>query len=154
MKVLYRIPRWWLAAYAPDVPRAYAMFQEFLAGLSLSLTGLAKDIGVDQSTVSRWAVGRSHPTPEQMKALLGAVQSRISAIVAAAERAGRATEALDGVTQAVLDSKSGSHRGLQNLRGAARKLHEVLRESGAEPSPKRRQSRRRNPVRVSKVSDA
>ena len=134
------IPKSWLAAYAPDIPKAYEVFRVFLASLSLSLTDLAKDIGVDQSTVSRWAVGRSRPTPEQMKALLAALQSRIEGIAAAAERATQATEALHRVVQAFeasLEPKTPGRGSAQAIRRAAQKLHEVVKEPNVQRPPSR-----------------
>ncbi len=133
-----RIPKWWLAAYAPDIPRAYESFQTSLARFSLSLTDLAEDIGVDQSTVSRWAVGRTRPTPEQMKALLTALQARIKVMATVAERTARAVEGLRGVTQAFEESlvpKGAPPVGVEGIRRAARKLHDVMNEVEKQHSP-------------------
>lgn len=133
IRVLGTIPKWWIATYAADIARAYDVFRAFLADLGLSLTDLARDIGVDQSTVSRWAVGRSHPTPDQMKRLLVALQSRIKSIAAATERVTRVAEGLHGVVQAFEASLKQSDAGdapTQGFRGAAQRLHEALKESG------------------------
>lgn len=142
-----RIPRWWLAAYASDIPRVYEVFQDLLGGLSLSLSDLAKDIGVDQSTVSRWALGRTQPTPAQMKKLLAAVRLRITAIGAAAEGVSRAVEAFEGVGHA-FESKGGGHA--RRIRRAAQGLQKVLKELEA-GWPKRQLVRRSKRGRASKV---
>ncbi len=143
IRILGIIPTWWRTDYAPDVPRAYDVFRAFLSSLRLSLTDLANDIGVSQSTVSRWAVGRSDPTPQQMEALIAALRSRIERIGAAAERASRTTEGLDGVVkafEAYLKPRAGA-AALPRLRQAAQTLHAAVKESEVARPPTRRRVR-------------
>ncbi len=150
------IPRWWLAAYAPDIPKAYELFSAFLAGLSLSLTDLAKDIGVDQSTISRWAVGRSRPRPEQMKAVLLALQLRLKAMAADMQHIMGATEALQGVVgafEASLESDSSGQTAAGEIRRAARKLHVALKDFGVGHGPTKHSVEPKSKRRLVKSDD-
>jgi transcriptional regulator with XRE-family HTH domain len=61
------IPAWFLALdMRNDTPEVYGAFRAVLDMLPISMTELARRLGVTQPTVSRWASGAATPSLEDM----------------------------------------------------------------------------------------
>lgn len=95
------VPVWWLHV-GVDMEWVYDVFRYVLAEMSMPQHELAMELGVYQSTVSRWASGERRPSLADMERALGIVvegtaekqrkAELVAAVVAEAQTAVRAGE--------------------------------------------------------------
>ena len=121
-----RIPDWWFGL-RPEHRRAiYTLFQAVLRDLPMSHSALAHKVGVNQSTVSRWASGQTQPSLEHMVAAVEAVGERLAQLHERVDRTGRALHAVEAVREAV------RRHDLAGAATAAGKVGKVLDEDSQE----------------------
>ena len=95
--VVARIPTWWLDLGADAAGKLGKLFARVMEDLPMSQAELAKAVKVDQSTVARWANGRTTPPPELMLKAVKAVQAHAENLL---QRANTAHQALQHVAAA------------------------------------------------------
>ena len=61
-----RVPSWWLAVDDTGPAEIEILFSAMLSQMPLTAADLASQMGVNQSTVSRWATGRASPSLKDM----------------------------------------------------------------------------------------
>ncbi len=84
------LPRWVLALDLQNEPgEVYGVFREVLEVLPMSRTELARQLGVSQPTISRWASGTATPSLEDMARVVRIVGARTREILECAERSER-----------------------------------------------------------------
>ena len=89
-----RVPRWWLAVGVDGPAEIKIIFSALLAQMPLTTADLASEIGVNPSTISRWATGGARPSLKDMV--------RASEIIAAeTERLNRFAQEVSGALQVV-----------------------------------------------------
>ena len=113
------IPWWvvWLGPGEGDAMRQ--VVRELLSDLPLSQQELAAEIGVDASTVSRWAAGRTVPSVSELRAVHQVLESRLARLRARVEWGGQLLDALDVV------GRPGKF-GFKAQQAAREKVHELL----------------------------
>ena len=85
-----RVPAWYAATgLHGENARIYKAFQQFLHNLPLSYTHLAGEVGVSQPAVSRWASDVTHPSLDEMSAVVDVVRSKLDEITEQTERFAR-----------------------------------------------------------------
>src|SRR5438445_7108758 len=120
---MVQVPGWMVAGVPfEDMKKTYAVFRKLLKSLPLSHSELAHKIGVDQSTVSRWARGGSRPTLKEMKAAISAIELRIEAVQ---QRVRHASEVVGAVESAVAAFSRGGPQVFDRVRDATQELHRL-----------------------------
>ena len=127
--MLTRYP-WWVVFLDPaDGKKMRSLFKDFLADLPFSQTELAKALGVEQPTVSRWASGKSTPNPDQMQAVVAVVESRMAEIMAEVQEKVQLTkQVLDAAKDVAASQRSMSDGGFKKLKTAREKLRKLLQK--------------------------
>ena len=117
---------WWLVLFGPeDGDKMRALFKDYLADPPLSQTELAKALGVEQPTVSRWAAGKSTPNLEQMQAVLAVVRSRMAEIQ---ERTNQLGSVLDAAQDVAAGQRRGNAIGFKRWKAAREKVAKLLHQ--------------------------
>ena len=77
---IIRIPTWVLALGPATAALLHNLFTEVMDDLPMPQAELAERLGVDQSTVGRWAKGRSAPNTETMQKAIEEVRSYLESL--------------------------------------------------------------------------
>ena len=106
-----RVPAWFTAVGNTTAAESlYELFREVVLNLPMSSTELAREIGVSQPTVSRWAHDTAHPSLDEMALTLEIITRRLRETEATIARAATCVMlALEAVTLqklAALDPES------------------------------------------------
>lgn len=120
-----RIPSWWLAVGADNAERLEELFVQVMQDLPMSQAQLAGRIGVDQSTVARWARGRTTPPPGVM---LQAVREVRDYLKPQFERASVASNAFQHLLSLAEDEQAKGMQAGQEEVEAIKDLLESLEE--------------------------
>ena len=125
----------WVARLDPeDWDAMRQVVRELLSDLPLSQQELAAEVGVDPSTVSRWAAGKTIPSTSELRAVLEVLESRLARLRAKVEWGRPLVDAFDVVVHP-------RKVGFKARQAAREKLHELLGESTKRTG---RGSRKRN----------
>jgi len=99
------IPRWQLAVGSTPSLAVEMEFKAVLNDLPMSHSALAEKLDIAQSTVSRWARGKTSPSLEQMVRTIDAVKDRLEELSERTDKAGRVIEAVQSATDAKTDEE-------------------------------------------------
>ncbi|UCC84807.1 MAG: helix-turn-helix transcriptional regulator [Gemmatimonadota bacterium] len=75
-----RIPKWWLVTGQDEAEAVEVLFRYILTNLPMTHAELAEEIGVAQSTVTRWARGDTHPSFDDMARAVRAASNRVEQV--------------------------------------------------------------------------
>jgi DNA-binding XRE family transcriptional regulator len=131
-----RIPPWWLALRVDDIEAVYKVFRDLLKRSAVSHDELAKKLGVNESTVSRWAMENSSPSLEQTKQIVALLEARAARVPVRVRRTRHLLDAIDEAVLAWQTCRNGTgvlHRRML----AARNVHELLERRCRQRSPTR-----------------
>ena len=123
----FRIPQWWYHGIpSPGSEAVTEAFRAVVKDLPMTHTALAEELGVAQSTVSRWVKGSHDTELEQMIAVVDTVSEHLDQLQ---ERVDRARQLLDGA-QAIVEadkrySKTKKPRDLQKREAAIKQLNKL-----------------------------
>ncbi len=89
------VPGWFVALDLDQQQGVWKVFQEALEVMPMTHTELARELGVAQSTVTRWVRGEVGPAPDKMKQALEVLARRSDEIEKRLDRAQRALRCVD-----------------------------------------------------------
>ena len=127
------IPWWlaWLGVEAGDALRRAV--RELLSDLPFSRQYLAEQIKVDPSTVSRWAAGKTVPSPSELRAIQQEMELRLARLETQVQWGKQLLEALD------VSLRSGGAKAHQ----ARKKVQALLTKADARRSSSRGKRKRK-----------
>ena len=125
---------WWLVWLGPEAGDALRRaVRELLSDLPFSRQYLAEQIKVDPSTVSRWAAGKTVPSPSELRAIQQEIELRLARLETQVQWGKQLLEALD------VSLRSGGAKAPQ----ARKKVQALLAEADARRSSSRGKRKRR-----------
>lgn len=122
------VPVWHVAVgMAVDTDKIYERFRKLLANAPMPHAELAKALGVSASTVSRWAQGKTQPSPTQMKEAVSAIMQRLDQTRQMAEETGEILGEVERAVELHLKYRESQDRKtLKEWRSTTERLEELI----------------------------
>ncbi len=123
-----KIPSWWVDVGLQAAEEVYGRFRWAVSEMPLSQREIATQLGVDQTTVSRWARGRGDPTLEEMVQAISLIAQRTEELHSRTSNAAELLAAVQSVLEAAAERRlTRSDSAARPQREAFDRLQELLR---------------------------
>lgn len=124
-----RFPSWWVTLGPDTASNLRQVFADVMNELPMSQRELARRLGVDPSTVTRWAAGEAAPAAEKMLEAIEEVREYVKPLF---KRASLAQEMIQQVIEA--DEAEFGSQVEQDAKGRVQELLEEWKEADPPPS--------------------
>jgi transcriptional regulator with XRE-family HTH domain len=130
---------WWVVNVEPeDWGKLGAVIKEFFSDLPMAQSQLASTLKVDQTAISRWALGKTKPTLQEFSKAVGAIENRLAELM---KRVTMYKQLVGAMQKAGAAAGAGGLRGIQKARAARSGVHEALEQFSERKSDKRKSTK-------------